>query len=112
MIIQNIQQQIKSIQQKIDEWPNESIKMMEERNEVLALTDTHFNAIEKDLQKLLEQYKGLPTSDQNILAPHLREFQAFIENKFRDAERELMEIKSKMGQGRNHVQAIRAYTKS
>ena len=48
MTIDNIQKQIKSLQQKMDVWPTDSIKAMDDRNEILALTESHFHEIETD----------------------------------------------------------------
>lgn len=112
MTVENIQQQIKFLKQRMDSWPEERIKIMDDRSQVLALTDTHFSTIETDLQKLLERCKTLPTHDQNAISPHLKELEIFVKNKFLHAEKELIEIKSRMGQGRHHIKAIRAYTKA
>ncbi len=112
MTIDTIQQQIKTLQQKMDRWPNESIRTMEDRNEVLALTEAHFNEVETDLQKLLEHCQMLPINDQNVVTPSLKELKTFVQNKFSSAEKELIEIKNQMTHGRHHVKAIRAYTKA
>lgn len=111
MTIDNIQKQIKSLQQKMDVWPTDSIKAMDDRNEILALTESHFHEVETDLQKLLEQSKMLPVSEQGSVTPSLKELKTFVQNKFVSAEKELVEIKSQMNHGRHHVKAIRAYTK-
>ncbi len=112
MTVENIQQQIKFLKQRMDGWPDERIKVIDDRSQVLTLTDAHFSAIEADLEKLLERCKTLPTNDQNTVSPHLKELQIFVKNKFLQAEKELIEIKSRMGQGRHHIKAIRAYTKA
>ncbi len=112
MSIENIQEQIKTLQQRMNMWPTENTKAIEDRNQILSLTDTHFNAVENDLQKLLEQCKMLPTSDQITVAPNLKELQTFVQNKFLLAEKELIEVKSQMTQGRHYVKAIKAYTKA
>ncbi len=112
MTIDNIQKQIKSLQQKMDVWPTDSIKAMDDRNEILALTESHFHEVETDLQKLLEQCKMLPVSEQGSVTPSLKELKTFVQNKFVSAEKELVEIKSQMNHGRHHVKAIRAYTKA
>ena len=51
MSIENIQEQIKTLQQRMNMWPTENTKAIEDRNQILSLTDTHFNAVENDLQK-------------------------------------------------------------
>ena len=112
MTVENIQQQIKFLKQRMYSWPDERIKIIDDRSQVLALTDTHFSASEADLQKLLERCKTLPTNDQNAISPHLKELQVFVKAKFLHAEKELIEIKGRMGQGRHHIKAIRVYTKS
>ncbi len=112
MTIDNIQKQIKNLQQKMDGWPNESIKAMEDRNEILTLTEAHFHDVETDLQKLLEHCKMLPLNDQSVVTPSLKELKTFVQNKFVSAEKELVEIKGQMNHGRHHVKAIRAYTKA
>jgi len=112
MAIENIQQQIKVLQKKIDSWPNESIKLMDSKNEILALTDDHFNAIETDLQKLIEQCKMLPVPEQNTVTSSLKELKNFVQHKFIQAEKELIELKGQMNQGRHHFKAIKAYTKA
>lgn len=112
MTNKNIQQQIKDLQQKMNEWPNESIKTMDDKNEILALTEAHFNKVETDLQKLLEQCQMLPIDEQKTVTPSLKELKTFVQDKFIRAEKELIEIKSQMHQGRHHFKAIRAYTKA
>lgn len=112
MAIENIQQQIKTLRQKIDGWPNEAIKIMDNKSEILALTDAHFNTIETDLQKLMEQCKMLPTNDQNVVTSSLKELKDFVQYKFIQAEKDLVELKGQMNQGRHHFKAIKIYTKA
>jgi hypothetical protein len=111
MTIDTIQQEIKTLQQKMNAWPDEEISVEYDRSQVLALTDKHFRAVETDLEKVLEQCKKLSIIDQSIVAPYLKELRVFVQNKFDSAEKELIEIKNRMDLGRNHAQAIRAYTK-
>lgn len=111
MNVTTIEQQIKTLQQEINIWPDENITKIDDSKTVLDLTDAHFHAIESNLEALLKQCKMLSASDQSIIAPSLKELKTFVETKFGRAEKELIEIKSRMDQGRNHVQAIRAYTK-
>lgn len=110
MTLENIKNQIGTLKQKIDKWPNESITQINDKNEILALTDEHFNAIETDLQRLMEQCKMLPISEQSTITSSLSELRHFVENKFIQTEKELIELKSQMTQGRHHFKAIKAYT--
>ncbi len=112
MAIENIQLQIKILQQRLDGWPDETIKLMDDKSEILALTDAHFNAIETDLQKLIEQCKMLPTNDQNTVTSSLKELKDFVQHKFIQAEKELIVLKGQMNQGRHHFKAIKAYTRA
>lgn len=111
MKIENLKGQIGTLKQKIDKWPNETISQINDKNEILALTDAHFNAIETDLQKLIEQCKMLPVNEQDTITSSLSELRHFVEKKFIQTEKELIELKSQMNQGRHHFKAIKAYTK-
>lgn len=109
MTIENIQEKIKSIQEKMDKWSPEEISQNLERNEILTQTDDHFASLEADLATLLEHCKMLPVSDQDSLTPYLKGLKDFVQEKFENTEKELIEIKSKMNTGRTHAQAIKAY---
>ncbi len=106
-----IEQQIENLQAKINLWPSGKVTEIDDRKTALDLTDAHFQVIESNLAKLLEQCKMLPASEQSMIAPSLKALKTFVEAKFARAEAELIEIRSRMDQGRNHAQAIRAYTK-
>lgn len=111
MNVTTIEQQIKILQQKMNVWPNENVSEADDRKTVLDLTDAHFYGVEANLDELLNHCKMLPAYEQSIIAPSLKKLKTFVEDKFARAEAELSEIKNRMGQGRSHAQAIRAYTK-
>lgn len=112
MTIENIKNQISDIRQKISSWPNEMIEQTTDKNAILALTDAHFSTIETDLQKLITQCKMLPVNEQSVITDSLSELKKFIEGKFVQTEKELIELKNQMNQGRHHFKAIKAYTKA
>lgn len=111
MTIKTIQDQVAALQQKMDSWPDQNITIEGTREEILNMTDIHFESIESDLQKLIEHCKMLPEQDQEAIRPYLRNLKEFVQEKFSKTEKELIKIKSEMNLGRNHAQAIRAYTR-
>lgn len=111
MEVQNIKERITALKQRINSWPDETTKFLDDKNEILTLTDDHFNKIEEEIKKLIELCKTLSGNDKDVISSYLNELKNFVEKKFIQAEQELTELKNQMNQGRHHLKAIKAYSK-
>ncbi len=107
MTLNQILEKLRGVQSSIEAWP--AIDTTQPQNELMQMIDQRFDSIQVTLDQIYSSSRNLSLYEKQQLRPALSELQLFIQSRFQEANNELNDVKQKLGNGRTHVKAIRAY---